>query len=151
VDVRETHRQHDAGSPSRSVPRGRHGRDQGGARRDAQTFAPRGRRCNTLPAVLLVNNGTSGAAEIFAAALAGRKRAVLVGERTHGRTAVQKSVRLPDGAVMIVSNGWYLTPAGDPIHEKGIVPEVLVGVPEIDFGAPPPTRRHSPEGAEKLR
>jgi carboxyl-terminal processing protease len=93
----------------------------------------------TLPAVLLVNDGTSGAAEIFTAAIAGQKRAVLVGERTHGRTAVQKFIRLPDGAAMIVSNGWFLTPAGEPIHEKGLMPEVLVDVPEIDFGTPPPT------------
>jgi carboxyl-terminal processing protease len=106
----------------------------------------------TLPAVLLVNNGTSGAAEIFAAAIAGQKRAALVGERTQGRTAVQKSIRLPDGAAMIVSNGWFLTPAGEPIHEKGLVPEVLVDVPEVDFGARPPTTDVIlQKGLEKLR
>jgi carboxyl-terminal processing protease len=99
-----------------------------------------------------VNNGTSGAAEIFAAAVAGQKRAALVGERTHGRTAVQKFIRLPDGAAMIVSNGWFLTPAGEPMHEKGLVPEVLVDVPEIDFGAPPPTSDVIlQKGLEKLR
>ena len=106
----------------------------------------------TLPAVLLVNDGTSGAAEIFAAAIAGQKRATLVGERTHGRTAVQKFIRLPDGAAMIVSNGWFLTPAGEPIHEKGLVPEVLVDVPETDFGTPPPTTDVIlQKGLEKLR
>lgn len=106
----------------------------------------------TLPAVLLVNNGTSGAAEIFAAAIAGQKRAALVGERTNGRTAVQKFIRLPDGAAMIVSNGWFLTPAGEPIHEKGLLPEVLVDVPAIDFGAQPPTTDVIlQKGLEKLR
>ncbi len=106
----------------------------------------------TLPAVLLVNNGTSGAAEIFTAAIAGQKRAALVGERTHGRAAVQKFVRLPDGAAMIVSNGWFLTPAGEPIHEKGLLPEILVEVPEIDFGAPPTTTDAIlRKGLEKLK
>jgi carboxyl-terminal processing protease len=106
----------------------------------------------TMPAVLLVNNGTSGASEIFAAALAAQKRAALVGERTLGRTALQKFVRLPDGAAMIVSNGWYLTPSGEPIHEKGLVPEVLVDVPELDFGAPPPaTDVVLRKGLEKLK
>jgi carboxyl-terminal processing protease len=106
----------------------------------------------TLPAVLLVNNGTSGAAEIFAAALAGQKRASLIGERTHGRTAVQKFIPLPDGAAMIVSNGWFLTPGGEPIHEKGLVPEVVVDVPETDFGAPPAaTDAILQKGLEKLR
>ncbi len=106
----------------------------------------------TLPAVLLVNDGTSGAAEIFAAALAGRKRASLVGERTHGRAALQKFVRLPDGAGMIVSNGWFLTPAGEPIHEKGLVPEVVVDVPERDFGArPAATDVILQKGLERIR
>jgi len=53
---------------------------------------------------------------------------------------------------MIVSNGWFLAPAGEPIHEKGIVPEVLVDVPEVDFGAPPPsTDVILQKGLEKLR
>jgi carboxyl-terminal processing protease len=91
-----------------------------------------------LPLAVLVDNGTSGAAELFAAAILGNKRGQLVGERTHGRTALQKFIRLPDGSAMIVSNGWYLTPAGDPIHEKGLMPSVAVDAPEIEFGAAPP-------------
>ena len=106
----------------------------------------------TLPTVLLVNDGTSGAAEVFAAALAGNQRAALVGERTHGRAAVQKFIRLPDGAAMLVSNGWFLTPAGEPIHEKGLVPAVVVEVPEVDFGAQPPaTDAILQKGLEKLK
>jgi carboxyl-terminal processing protease len=91
-----------------------------------------------LPTAVLVNDGTSGAAELFAAAVAGNQRATLVGERTQGRAAVQKYIRLPDGAAMIVSNGWYLTPAGEPIHEKGLAPGVAVAAPEVEFGAAPP-------------
>jgi carboxyl-terminal processing protease len=106
----------------------------------------------TQPTVLLVNDGTSGAAEIFAAALAGNQRAALVGERTHGRAALQKFVRLPDGSAMIISNGWFLTPGGEPIHEKGLVPEVGVEVPEVEFGAPPPaTDQVLQKGLEKLK
>ncbi len=93
----------------------------------------------TLPAVVLVDAGTSGAAEIFAAALAGNQRATLVGEHTDGRAAVQKFVPLPDGAAMVISNGWFLTPAGDPIHDKGLTPSVAVDVPDVEFGAPVPT------------
>jgi carboxyl-terminal processing protease len=93
----------------------------------------------TLPAVLLVNAGTSGAAEMFAAALAGNQRATLVGEHTQGRSALQKFVPLPDGAAMIVSNGWFLTPSGDPIHDRGLTPGVAVDVPDLDFGAPAAT------------
>jgi carboxyl-terminal processing protease len=93
----------------------------------------------TQPVVVLVNDGTSGAAEIFAAALAGAQRGPLVGERTHGRAALQRLIRLPDGSAMIVSNGWFLTPSGQIIHEKGLTPTVAVEAPDVEFGAPPPT------------
>ncbi len=106
----------------------------------------------TLPTVLLVNEGTSGAAEVFAAALAGNQRAALIGERTNGRAAFQKFVPLPDGAAMVVSNAWFLTPAGEPIHEKGLTPAVAVDVPDLEFGAPPPTvDAILQKGLEKLK
>jgi carboxyl-terminal processing protease len=126
-------------------------REVRGAARQPMTAAA-GDGAITQPTVVLVNDGTSGAAETFAAALAGNKRAPLVGERTHGRAGLQKFIKLPDGAAMIVSNGWYLTPAGDPIHEKGLVPEIAVDVPEVDFGAPPPaTDVILRKGLEKLK
>ena len=49
-----------------------------------------------LPVQLLMSAGTSGAAEVFAAALDGNKRADLVGEHTIGRAAAQKLVKLPE-------------------------------------------------------
>lgn len=92
----------------------------------------------TLPVVVLVNAGTAGAAELFAAALAGNKRGDLVGERTTGRVTRQKLVPLPDGTAMLLSNTWFLTPAGDQIEEKGLTPNVEVEEPEVEIGAPPP-------------
>lgn len=93
-----------------------------------------------IPVVVLVDNGTSGAAELFAAALAGNnQRATLIGEHTEGRAAMQKLVRLPDGSGMLVSNAWYLTPSGTPINEKGLTPGLAVEGPDVDFGAPAPT------------
>ena len=88
--------------------------------------------------VLLTNPGTSGAAEVFAAALNGNKRAELVGERTLGRTARQKLVKLPDGSGLLLSITRYQTPDGKDIHEKGLAPEVEVDEPEVEFGSTPP-------------
>jgi carboxyl-terminal processing protease len=93
----------------------------------------------TLPAVVLVNGGTSGPAELFSAALAGNKRAELVGERTLGRATLQKLVPMPDGTAMLLSNVWFLTPSGEQIEEKGLTPTVAVEEPEVEFGAPPAT------------
>jgi carboxyl-terminal processing protease len=93
----------------------------------------------TLPAVLLIDTGTSAAAEVFASALSGNKRADLIGEHTIGRAAEQKLIKLPDGAGLWLSTMRYLTPAGTPLHEKGLEPTVVVDDPDVEFGQPAPT------------
>ena len=90
------------------------------------------------PVVLLVDSGTSGAAELFAAALDGNNRAELVGERTIGRVARQQLVKLPDGSGLLLTNVRYLSPSSAAIHEKGLTPDVHVPEPDVDFGADPP-------------
>ncbi len=92
----------------------------------------------TAPVVLLVDQGTAGPAEVFAAALDGNNRADLVGERTLGRAARQQLVKLPDGSGLLLSSMRYLTPASQGIHEKGLTPDVPVEQPDVDFGAEVP-------------
>jgi len=92
----------------------------------------------TAPVVLLVDQGTAGAAELFAAALDGNKRTELVGERTLGRAARQRLIKLPDGSGLLLSTVRYLSPASEAIHEKGLTPDVQVDQPDVEFGADPP-------------
>ena len=91
-----------------------------------------------LPMALLTDNGTSGPAELFAAALTGNKRASLVGERTLGRAARQRLVRLPDGSGLLLTHLFYLTPAEAVINEKGLTPDISVEQPDVEFGQPLP-------------
>ncbi|MGD9906396.1 MAG: S41 family peptidase [Vicinamibacterales bacterium] len=90
-----------------------------------------------VPVAVLVDNGTSGAAEVFAAALSGNKRATLVGERSQGRAGRQKLVPLPDGAGLLLTNVLYLGPGGAALQERGVSPDVAVDVPTTDFGVEP--------------
>jgi carboxyl-terminal processing protease len=93
----------------------------------------------TAPVALLVDRGTSGAAEVFAAALDGNNRTELIGERTLGRAARQQLVKLPDGSGLLISSTRYLSPSSESIHEKGLTPDVPVDQPDVEFGiAPPP-------------
>jgi carboxyl-terminal processing protease len=92
----------------------------------------------TAPVALLVDLGTAGAAEVFAAALEENDRADLVGQKTLGRAARQRLVKLPDQSGLWLTYLRYLTPDGDPIHETGLAPELEVELPEIEFGAAPP-------------
>jgi carboxyl-terminal processing protease len=78
------------------------------------------------PLVLLVNHGTSGPAELLAAAILDDKRGDLVGDRTFGEGAVQKTIELPDGAALILSVAKYASPAGKKIQDEAVTPNVVV-------------------------
>jgi carboxyl-terminal processing protease len=93
----------------------------------------------TLPVALLVDNGTSGPAELFASALTGNKRASTLGERTLGRASRQRLVRLPDGSGLLLTHLLYLTPGEGVINEKGLIPDVAVEQLDVEFGQPVPT------------
>ena len=93
-----------------------------------------------LPVTLLVTTGTSGAAELFAAALTGNKRADMIGERTLGRAGLQKLVKLPDGRGLWLTYARYVTPGGELIQGRGLTPDVAVDEPDVDFGEPRPAK-----------
>ena len=80
----------------------------------------------TASMVVLVNRGTAGPGELVAAALEDDKRAQLVGEKTFGEGAQQKTFELPDGAALIFSVAKYGTPAGKKLQDDGVTPDVLV-------------------------
>jgi carboxyl-terminal processing protease len=113
-------------------------RESQGAGRETIEAGP-GAGTITMPTLLLVDTGTSGAAELFASALAGNARAELVGEATLGRAAEQRLLKLPDGSGLWLTTARFLTPAGDPLHERGLQPTVAVDQPIVDFGEAPPT------------
>jgi carboxyl-terminal processing protease len=81
-----------------------------------------------LPLVVLVDGGTASAAEIVAAALQDRGRAVLLGSRTFGKGSVQAPTRLSDGSALELTVGHYLTPGGRSLDGIGVEPDVLVPV-----------------------
>ncbi len=116
----------------------------------AKIAATQGDGAITLPVTLLVDSGTSGPAEIFAAALSGNKRAELIGERTLGRAGVQELVKLPDGSALWITSSRYLTPAGAALQAKGLEPDVVVDQPEGDFGAPAPADAILQRAVERL-
>ena len=97
-----------------------------------QTFTADGSKFITsAPLVVLVNHGTSGAAELVAGAVLDHKRGDLVGDRTFGEAAVQKTIDLPDGAAVILSVAKYATPSGKKIENDAVTPNIVV-TPSID-------------------
>ncbi|MGD0799068.1 MAG: S41 family peptidase [Acidobacteriaceae bacterium] len=80
----------------------------------------------TAPVVVLVNRGTAGPAELVAAALGDNKRADVVGEKTFGEGAQQKTFELKDGSALILSVAKYASPSGKKLQDDGVTPDVLV-------------------------
>jgi carboxyl-terminal processing protease len=80
----------------------------------------------TAPLVVLVNRGTAGPGELVAAAIADNKRGDLVGEKTFGEGAQQKTFELPDGAALILSVAKYESPLGKKFQDDAVTPGTLV-------------------------
>ena len=81
------------------------------------------------PIAVLINRGSSGAAEIVASAIRSAHRGELVGVSTSGRAAVQKTIALGDGAAVVLSVGQYWTPDGKAMLGEGLEPTVEVPRP----------------------
>jgi carboxyl-terminal processing protease len=73
--------------------------------------------------VVLVDDATGGASEVFAAALHDRDKAITVGEPTVGMAIVQRLVPTESGGNLYMTVGRYLSPAGMSIGGKGMAPD----------------------------
>ncbi len=104
-----------------AVVRTRGRRAEDGERYDA---APGGNVA--LPLVVLVNGGTASAAEIVAAALQDRRRALVVGETSYGKGSVQSVFALPGGTGVRLTTSRYATPSGRALDGIGVAPDFPV-------------------------
>jgi carboxyl-terminal processing protease len=78
--------------------------------------------------VVLVDGGTASAAEILAAALADRGRAVVVGSSTFGKGVVQTIDPLPDGGELFLTWSRILAPRYWPIQSLGVFPQICTSL-----------------------
>ncbi len=78
----------------------------------------------TIPLVVLVNQGSASASEIFAGAMQDNGRAKIVGMPTVGKGVEQKLISLSDGSMLQVVFQKWLTPSGKHISkDEPIVPD----------------------------
>ena len=122
-----------------------------GQKVEKQTFVADASKAinTTAPVVVLVNRGTAGPAELVAAALMDNKRAELVGEKTFGEGAQQKTFELPDGAALILSVAKYESPSGKKLQDDGVTPEVVVASNNDDSGAADDDATPTPQPSQK--
>ncbi len=76
------------------------------------------------PLVVLVNQDSASASEIFAGAIKDYKYGTLIGTTTFGKGIVQTIFKLSDGDAVKLTTARYFTPNGSYIHGVGIDPDI---------------------------
>lgn len=89
-----------------------------------------------LPVVILVNNATTSAGELFAVSLKENIDAKIVGVRTGGNGIVQKTIELSTGAAVMYPIGSFSSPSEKQIVGYGIVPDFGVSLSDEYYKNP---------------
>lgn len=76
-----------------------------------------------IPLVVLVNENSASASEIFAGAIQDYEAGIIVGTQTYGKGIVQTVRSLSDGSAVKLTISKYYTPKGKDIHHVGITPD----------------------------
>ncbi len=84
--------------------------------------------------VVLIDNGSASASEIFAGALKDHTVATIIGTKSFGKGSVQTLTPIDGGTLKITVARW-VTPAGTWIMGNGIIPDITVPVTEADITA----------------
>ncbi len=76
--------------------------------------------------VLLLNEYSASASEVFAAALQENELATIIGTKSYGKGTIQSVTSLQTGGAVKVTIGFYLTPKGNNINKIGLVPDIVM-------------------------
>jgi len=85
--------------------------------------------------VVLVNENSASATEIFAAAIQDNNLGTIIGTKTFGKGVMQEVQPLAIGGALKITIEEFKTPNGNKIHEVGIMPDIEVENSEEDLEA----------------
>jgi len=86
-----------------------------------------------MPMAILINEGSASGSEIVAACLQDYKRAIILGTKSFGKGSVQTIIPLNDGSALRLTTSKYFTPLGKVIHNKGVLPDIVVEEGKIEL------------------
>ena len=76
-----------------------------------------------IPLVILVNENTASASEIFTAAIQDNDRGTVVGLRTFGKGLVQEPIQFSDGSLLKLTIARYYSPSGRCLQKPYVMGE----------------------------
>ncbi len=85
-----------------------------------------------MPVIVMVNQYSASASEIFSGAMKDLNRGLIVGQRSFGKGSVQKPQQLSSAALMKLTQAYYYLPNGENLHRRdgsktwGVEPDVTV-------------------------
>ncbi len=90
----------------------------------------------TEPVIVLINERSASASEIFAAAIQENERGKLVGKTTYGKGVIQTMRQFTDGSGIKLTTDEFLTPKKNKINKEGVKPDVEVAIEGVLAGKP---------------
>ncbi len=86
-----------------------------------------------FPMVVLTDESTASASELFSQSLKDYNKAKTVGRKTYGKGVVQKTFSLSDGSLVKFTIGKYYTKNGTCLDGIGVIPDIAVEYPENEL------------------
>ena len=81
---------------------------------------------SNIPVVVLVDEYSASASEIFALAIQENKRGIIIGRKTFGKGSVQSVIPLKNGerGAIKLTTALYFSPNGNSIQAQGVLPDI---------------------------
>ena len=92
--------------------------------REGDVYYTDGEGCPVQDSLVLVNENTASASEIFTLALMENNKAKVVGVKTYGKGSVQETQMLESGAMVKYTIAYWYSPSGKSINKIGITPDI---------------------------
>lgn len=83
-----------------------------------------------IPLVVLVNENSASASEVFTAAIKDYGVGTIIGKKTFGKGVIQTLKSLGDGTYLKITTAEYFSPKGNKINGEGVTPDIEVDLPE---------------------
>lgn len=80
--------------------------------------------------IVLVNERSASASELFSKTLQEYGKATIIGELTYGKGTVIQTIGLSNGGSITISTGEYFTSKGENLEGVGVIPDITVGIPD---------------------